>query len=73
MDRKVFGQRLDELVKETGEIQTNVAIDMGIEQGSLSSYISGRHEPRASTLCVIADFFDVSVDYLLGRKEDRRC
>ena len=42
---------------------------LGIKQPSYARYEDGSTEPNLHRLCIIADTFEVSVDYLLGRKE----
>lgn len=48
--------------------QIKVAEDIGITQRTYSNYESGRRQPDPETLLKIADYFNVSVDYLLGRE-----
>lgn len=40
----------------------------GISSGNISDWKKGRSKPTAEALTLIADYFDVSVDYLLGRE-----
>jgi len=46
-----------------------MATMLGIKQPSYIRYENGTSEPKLETLVKIADIFDVSVDYLLGRKD----
>lgn len=71
MDRRKFSNRLRDLIVEKNISQSAAAIEMGLEQGSLSHYVNGKVEPRATALCVMADYFEVSTDYLLGRSDRR--
>lgn len=57
--------RLLRLLK--GIKQAELASEILVSQSSLSGYESGKFEPDSKTLLKIADFFKVSVDYLLGR------
>ena len=41
----------------------------GIDQKTLSNYETGKTQPDAKALIALADFFHVSIDYLLGRAE----
>lgn len=41
----------------------------GISTGNISDWRSGRSKPTAEALVLLADYFDVSVDYLLGRTD----
>ncbi len=44
-----------------------LAIAVGINQPTLSRYINGETKLNLETACKLADFFNVSLDYLLGR------
>ena len=44
----------------------------GIEQALISRYESGDRIPPTETLQILADFYDVSVDYILGRTDNPR-
>ncbi|MGD6847257.1 helix-turn-helix domain-containing protein [Rossellomorea aquimaris] len=50
--------------------QEEVAGRIGISRARYSHYENGRSEPDTETLNKLADFYDVSVDYLLGRTDD---
>ena len=49
--------------------QKELAEILGISRSTLASYEQGRREPDFDTLQKIADYFNVSTDYLLGRTE----
>lgn len=66
---KVFQERLKELRKQNGLTQQQLAEILHISQPSYIRYEAGTAEPTQENLIKIADTFDVSVDYLLGRKE----
>ena len=66
---KVFQENLIELRKRNNLTQKAMANALGITQPSYIRYENGTAEPTQQTLVKIADLFDVSVDYLLGRKE----
>ncbi|MBQ4140424.1 MAG: helix-turn-helix transcriptional regulator [Clostridia bacterium] len=59
--------RLKELRKSRGITQLKLAIDLGMNQNSISRYESGEREADYRTLIAFADYFNVSVDYLLER------
>lgn len=61
--------RLKQLRKERKLTQTDVANVLGITYQAYAHYEKGRHQPDPQSLKKLADFFDVSVDYLLGRSE----
>ena len=52
--------------------QEKLAEITGKTRQTVSQYVNGISEPGYDTLVKIADYFDVSVDYLLGRTKDRR-
>ena len=62
-----FSKRLKELRKSRGITQLKLAIDLGMNQNSISRYESGEREADYRTLIAFADYFNVSVDYLLER------
>ena len=49
--------------------QIDVAAATGIDQKTLSNYETGKTNPDSYTLAKLADFFNVSVDYLIGRED----
>ena len=64
-----FAERIKTLRQEANLTQGQLADVLGTTQRKISYWESGKIEPDLVSLWVIADFFDVSVDYLLGRKE----
>lgn len=66
-----FGTRLRQLRHERGLHQRHIAEDLGILRESISNYERGAQIPHLPMLIDIADYFDVSLDYLLGRSEIR--
>lgn len=62
--------RLKELRKSRGITQLKLALDLGMNQNSISRYESGEREADYRTLIAFADYFNVSVDYLLERTND---
>lgn len=67
---KNFPLIITELRKSRGISQKEAAEKLGISQALLSHYEKGIRECGQSFLVRIADFYDVSVDYLLGRETD---
>lgn len=65
----MFKDVLKQLRKSKNMTQEELAHKLGIARTTYSSYEQGRREPDYETLLLIADFFDTSVDALLGRKE----
>ena len=66
---KIFQERIKEQRKLYGFTQRDIAERLGISQPSYIRYENGSSEPSQENLVKIADIFDVSVDYLLGRKD----
>ena len=64
--------RLKQLRKEKGISQLKLAMDLGLNQNSISRYETEDHEADYKTLIAFADYFDVSLDYLLGRTDIKK-
>lgn len=62
--------RLKEIRKSKGVSQLKLAMDLNMSQNTISRYETGDREPGINELIKIADYFDVSVDYLLERTEN---
>lgn len=65
-----FGKRLKGLRERENLSREALAKKIGISYWSLSKYETGNREPDIDTLQKIADFFDVTLDYLTGRSDD---
>ena len=65
----IFRKNIYELRKLNRFTQREVAQRLGISQPSYIRYEDGSAEPTLENLVKIADLYDVSVDFLLGRKE----
>ena len=64
-----FCKRLTEQRKMNNMTQREVAQKLGIAQPSYIRYENGKSEPTIENLIKLADLFDVSIDFLCGRKE----
>ena len=62
--------RLKEIRKAKGISQLKLAIDLNTSQNTISRYETGEREPGIDELIKIADYFSVSIDYLVGRTEN---
>ena len=62
--------RLKELRKSKGISQLKLALDLSTNQNTISRYENGEREPGIRDLIMIADYFGVSLDYLLERTDD---
>lgn len=49
--------------------QTQLAKCLNVGQSTISEWLSGKNEPSIESLWKLADYFDVSIDFLVGRKE----
>ena len=61
-----FGERLKELRIERKVGQIEFAKAISVSKGIISLWENGLREPKLSNLIAIANFFDVSIDYLAG-------
>ena len=61
--------RLKELRKAKGMTQVSLQMQTGIEQALLSKFESGDRVPPTETLLRLADFYNVSIDYILCRTD----
>jgi len=66
----IFADRLKECRKNINKTQREVAIDLGLTDGGYQKYEIQKCEPKMETLIKFADYFDVSLDYLIGRSEN---
>ena len=62
--------RLKELRKKKNISQLRLATELNTTQNTISRYETGEREPGIDELIKIADYFNVSVDYLIGRTEN---
>ena len=67
-----LSERLKELRKEKGLRQEHAAVALGISMSSYCLYEQGKREPTASVIVRMADYYDVTTDYLLGRSDTRK-
>jgi transcriptional regulator with XRE-family HTH domain len=69
--QKNFSTRIVELRKDTKLSQTELGRIVGLSQDQISVIERGKALTNMETLIALADFFDVSLDYLCGRSESR--
>ena len=70
--REILAGRLKQCRKERGFTQREVAIYCDITEKAYQNYELMTREPRLDVLIKIADVFDVSLDYLVGRTDKRK-
>lgn len=63
-------RNLRKLRKDRGLTQISLQMKTGIEQALLSKYETGERIPPTDTLVILADFYNVSIDYILCRTDN---
>ena len=66
----ILNERLNELKNSKKLLQKQVAEGSKIPLRTYQRYENGEREPTMSALVALADFFNVSADYLLGRSDN---
>ncbi|EAC5600998.1 XRE family transcriptional regulator [Listeria monocytogenes] len=66
----MFGNRLKQLRKNNNKTQEDISKILGISRGAYSHIENGRNEPDMETIVKLADIFEVSTDYLLGKSNN---
>jgi len=64
--------RLKKLRKEKGITQIELSKIFGISQGTIGNWETGHREPDLAMLAKISNYFNVSIDYLVGQTEEPR-
>lgn len=67
----MFSKRLHDLRVERGITQKELADRLSLGRSTVAGYESKGKQPDNARLCLLADFFGVSVDYLLGHTDNR--
>ena len=65
-------ERMKELRKERKLRQEDIAAELDIGITTYCRYELGMRDPTLAVLCRMADYYDVTTDYLLGRSDKRR-
>jgi len=66
-----FCERLNALIKEKGVRKIDFFEELGLSKNSISNWLDRNTIPSGDVLAQIADYFNVSVDYLLGRTNSK--
>lgn len=66
----IFPERLLGLRKNKGVSQKTLASEFDISDAAITMMEKGKRLPSFDVLCALADYFDVSLDYLVGRSDD---
>ena len=64
----LVAERLKELMNERNLNQVQLADKSGVKQNTISAWLLKKKEPSIRSLWLLADCFDVDIDYLVGRK-----
>ena len=64
----IVAERIRELMKAENLTQVALASKIGVKQNTISAWVLGKKEPCIHSLWLLADYFDVEIDYLVGRK-----
>ena len=62
----LFVERLTELLVGSGKMQKDICKETGIPKQKLSRWKTGYNEPSMDELIILAKYFEVTTDYLLG-------
>lgn len=63
----LIAERVRELMKDEGLNQVSLADKIGVKQNTISAWLLEKKEPCITSLWLLADYFNVSIDYLIGR------
>ena len=63
-----ISERIKEEMKYNNINQVQLAKAIGMRQSNVSEWLSGKKEPSINSLWLLADYFKVEIDYLVGRK-----
>lgn len=62
-----FSENLRQLMKDYRINQVKLSREMGVSQSAISAWLSNKKEPSITSLWLLADYFDCSIDDLVGR------
>ena len=65
-----FSERILDLKASKNRKQKDIAAAIGVSVRAYQYYETAQKEPTLSVLIALADYFDVSLDYLVGRSDD---
>ena len=66
---KTFAEKLKELMKENNLNNSTFAEKSGLPRTTINSWTQCKKVPKADSLFIVAEYFNVSIDYLLGRED----
>ncbi|MDY4064667.1 MAG: helix-turn-helix transcriptional regulator [Ligilactobacillus agilis] len=68
----MIGQTIRDLRKQKRMSQTELAKIIHVSQQTVTAWETGKAEPSSSAVSNLADYFNVTTDYLLGRPEKKK-
>lgn len=69
-NQELFSARLTSLRKTSKITTVDLAKAIGVSKQAISQFEKCASYPHCRTLCALADYFDVSLDYLVGRTDN---
>ena len=69
----IFSSRLHQLMQAEKTSKRKLSNEINVDRKSIRTYLQGECLPRYDTLAAIADYFEVSADFLLGLENDSVC
>ena len=69
MKDEIFVENLKLLMNERNVNQMTLSTGIGISQSAISAWLLGKKEPSIHSLWLLADFFDTTIDGLVGRED----
>lgn len=66
----IFSDRIKQLKIQKHLLQKDIANEIGVSLRAYQYYETDQREPTMSVLIALADYFDVSLDYLVGRTDN---
>ena len=68
----ILCERFKTLKEQNNVTYPQIALHLGLKSRAVKCYASGESKPDYYGLIALADYFDVSIDYLVGRSDDPR-
>ena len=72
MYQETFALKLKKARQNTGFTQREVAKETGIPNSTIANYETGRTQPDIENLGILADFYNISLDWLVGTKGENQ-
>ena len=69
-DKDIFAEKLSKLRKQNNISTISLSKEIGLSKQAISQFEKAANYPHVNTLTALADYFDVSIDYLVGRTDN---